>query len=468
MNLKHKSDSNFENIYLYNTLSKSKEKFVPIREGEVGMYHCGPTVYNVAHIGNLRSYVFADTLRRIFEFNGYKVKQVINITDIGHLTSDADEGEDKMVKALKREGEDLTLEALKKVGHKYFDLYKQDLTKLNILLPNVFAFASEHIAEDVSLVEILLNKDIAYKISDGIYFDISKYPEYGKLGGSASDEHSRVGINPEKRNSQDFALWKFADSSQLGFEAPFGVGFPGWHIECSAMAMKYLGETFDIHTGGVDHVSIHHNNEIAQSEAATGKPFAHYWMHNNFITMGEEKMAKSEGNVLSLDSLEQKGLDPLAYRYWLLTSRYSTRVDYSSEALEAAQNAHNKLKRNIQELPEGGSVQKDLLLIFTETINDDLNTPESLAFVWKILKDEDVSPGDKKATILEFDKVLGLKLDEKEEEIVIPQEVLDLAKAREQARKEKNWAESDRLRDEIQHAGFIVKDTQDGPKILPI
>ena len=454
-------------IYLYNTLTKKKEKFIPIHEGKVSMYNCGPTVYNVAHIGNLRAYVFADTLRRMFEYNKYQVKQIINVTDIGHLTSDADDGEDKMVKALRRENKPFTIEGLKEVAIKYFELFKNDLEKLNILSPETFSFASEHIKDETNLIQILLDKDIAYKISDGIYFDISKFPEYGKLGGSSSDEHSRIGINPEKKNTQDFALWKFSNNENLGFDADFGKGFPGWHIECSAMAMKYLGETLDVHTGGIDHTSVHHNNEIAQSEAATGKPFVHYWMHNNHITIGEEKMAKSGGNILSLDEIISQGINPLAYRYWLLTSRYSTRMDYSLEALEGANNAYSKLVRQIQELPDGGSIQKDFLQNFNEMINDDLNTPEALALVWKILKDESVSPADKKATILEFDKVLALNLGKKEN-IIISENVMHLAQTREEARKNKNWAESDRLRDEIQKFGFSVKDTENGPQILPI
>lgn len=292
-------------VFLYDTLKKEKREFSPIKEGEVSMYHCGPTVYDYLHIGNLRTFLLADFLRRVFEFNGYKVHQVMNITDIGHLTSDADSGDDKMTKALIREGKELTLENMKQLALFYSDVFKNDLKNLNILTPNSLPMASDHIQEDIDLISLLTKKGFTYKTSDGLYFDTLKYPEYGKLGGiSVIDEkelQSRLAQNSEKKDPRDFALWKF--NNTLGYEAPWGKGFPGWHIECSAMSMKYLGESFDIHTGGIDHISVHHNNEIAQSESVTGKPLANYWLHGAFLTVKDSKMAKSSGEFITLKSL---------------------------------------------------------------------------------------------------------------------------------------------------------------------
>jgi len=284
-------------VFLYNTLTGKKEEFKPLKTGEATVYTCGPTVYNYAHIGNLRAYVFADVLRRTLEYAGYKVKQVMNITDVGHLTSDADDGDDKMIKALKREGKPFTFEAMQEIARKYETAFKEDLRALNIEIPRDVPRASEHITEDIELARILLEKDVAYRTSDGIYFDISKYPEYGTRGGfklGELKEGARVAVNAEKKNPRDFSLWKFS-TTDLGWDfPPYGKGFPGWHIECSAMSRKYLGQPFDIHTGGIDHIPTHHQNEIAQSEAAYGLPLANYWMHNEHLNMGEAKMAKSD------------------------------------------------------------------------------------------------------------------------------------------------------------------------------
>ena len=270
-----------QKIFLFNTLGKEKRQFIPINKKEIGMYSCGPTVYNYMHIGNLRAYVFADTLKRTLEYSGYKVKHIMNVTDIGHLTSDADDGEDKMVKALKREGKEMTLENLRAIGNFYFEKFKEDFKTINIISPEKFVFASDEIPAQTKLIGTLLEKGFAYKTSDGIYFDTEKLSDYGRLGGANSEMEARIAQNEEKKNPRDFALWKFADQNGIGFEASFGKGFPGWHIECSAMAMKYLGNTFDVHTGGIDHIPVHHNNEIAQSEAATGKLLANYWMLKN-------------------------------------------------------------------------------------------------------------------------------------------------------------------------------------------
>ncbi len=439
------------------------------------MYNCGPTVYDYAHVGNLRAYVFADILRRTLEYLDYKVNQVVNVTDIGHLSGDGDEGEDKMTKALKREGKPMTLSAMREIADFYFEAFKVDLKKLNNKEPEHFPFASDHIKEDIDLIEKLTEKGYTYRTSDGIYFDTDKMPNYGKLGNqsdSASSKHSRIGINPEKKNSRDFAIWKF--NSELGYDAPFGKGFPGWHIECSAMSMKYLGETFDIHTGGIDHIPVHHNNEIAQSESATGKPYVNYWLHNAFVNMGENKMAKSEGGFITLEALEERGVHPLSYRYWLLQAKYSTQIEFGFEALQGAQNGFKKLLKEIQGLDGGGTVDKNYIEKFNSVIDDDLNTPEALALLQTLLKDESVPDANKKATILEFDKVLGLNLDSLSLSDTylnirdLPHVVQNLIEKRENARKNKEWIESDKIRDELKSRGYQIEDKPEGPQINPL
>jgi len=440
-----------------------------LKEGVVSMYNCGPTVYNYAHIGNLRSYVFADVLRRTLEYNGYSVKQIINVTDIGHLSSDNDEGEDKMTKALKREGKPLTLEAMKEVANFYFETFKKDLLALNIEMPHEFPFASDNIKEDIELIQKIIDKGFTYNISDGIYFDTSKFPGYGKLGNIPvpDDEHSRIGLNPEKKNSRDFALWKFND--KLGFDAPFGKGFPGWHIECTAMSVKYLGPEFDIHTGGIDHIPVHHNNEIAQAEAV-GYPYSHYWMHNAFINIESGKMAKSEENFIKLETLREKSLDPLAYRYLLLTAQYSSPLQFSWEALEGAQTALKNLRSFVSFFLEGEKprieVMKNYENEFLSYINNDLDTAKALAYIWQIVKDNNISQDERKYLIKKFDKVLGLELD-KFENLGVPGNVQSLMIERNQARNDKNFEKSDELRKKIESFGFEVKDTPEGSIILP-
>ena len=462
-------------IHLHNTLSGNKETFKPLQDDHVTMYNCGPTVYNYAHIGNLRSYVFADLLRRMFEYNDYTVKQVMNITDIGHLVGDADDTEDKMTVALKREGKPLTLATMREVADFYFDKFKEDLLALNIELPTEFPFASDNVQEDIDLIHTLTEKGFTYKTSDGIYFDTSKFPEYGKLGNivqqNAEVEQSRIGLNPEKKNYRDFALWKFSGkfNAQLGYEADFGKGFPGWHIECSAMSRKFLGQPFDIHTGGIDHVPVHHNNEIAQSEAAYGVPLATYWMHNEHLNMGKEKMAKSGDNFITLQTLKERGINPLALRYFYLTAHYSTAMTFSWEALEGAETAWKRLKKFLQQNPEVklrgsspkfnfGVLEQEYKNTFIQYINDDLNTPQALALVWELIKDEKLSVGVKRSIILDFDKVLGLELDKPEETPEMTDEVKDLIEQRNDARAKKNWALSDELRDKIVALGFTVQD----------
>jgi len=459
-----------DRVRLYNTLTRRVEDFAPINEGEVRMYTCGPTVYDYAHIGNLRAYVFADVLRRTLEYAGYKVKQVMNITDVGHLQSDADEGEDKMTVALRREGKPLSTTAMREVADFYFAAFKEDLEKLNIESPEKFPFASDHIREEVALIQKLLEKGLAYKTGDAIYFDTKNFPGYGKLGGLQTDAESRV-VNPEKRDPRDFALWKF--NSELGYKASLGQGFPGWHIECSAMSMKYLGETFDIHTGGVDHIPIHHNNEIAQSEGATGKTFVKFWVHNAWLLVEENKMAKSAGSFFMLKDILGRGIDPLAFRFSLLMASYRSPVNFTWEALEGAASALKRLQRTYIGLGpaprsagkrELGEVSPEYQEEFRAHIFDDLDTPGALAAMWELLKDEKVSDADKKAILLDFDRVLGLGISEWQAE-EIPEEVLRLAREREKARAEKDFEESDALRDKINALGYEVRDTDEGQRI---
>lgn len=453
-------------IYLTNTLSKKKELFSPIHPGKVGMYHCGPTVYDSIHVGNLRAFLLADITRRVFAFNNYEVDQVMNITDIGHLVSDGDDGDDKMTKGLKREGLEVNLENMLKLARKYEEVFLADITDLNILRPKIIARASEHIVEDIDMIQKLEEKGFTYTISDGIYFDTEKMPDYGKLGGLSHSHESRIGEISEKKNPRDFALWKF--DNDKGWQSPWGQGFPGWHIECSGMSTKYLGDQFDIHTGGHDLASVHHNNEIAQSECATGHaPFVNYWLHNEFVNIGEEKMAKSGSNFITLQTVRDNNIDPLALRYLYLQSHYRSQVSFSWEALSAAQIALQKLHSIVAELPQNGVVNNEYKTLFTEMINDDLNTAGGLAIVWELLKNPDISAEDKKATLLDFDQVLGLKLTEQQPVDIseIPENIQKLLKEREIARSHKDWHSADLLRNEIYALGYEIKDTDEGQKI---
>jgi len=466
-------------IKIYNTLSRKKEVFKPIKVGEVGMYNCGPTVYDRAHIGNLRAYVFADTLRRMFEYNGYKVKQVVNITDVGHLVSDADSGEDKMTKALARENMPFTLAAMKDVGTKYFNAFVEDLKELNIELPAEFPRASEHIAEDIELIKALEKNGYVYAIKDGVYFDTQKFKGYGKLGNikpDSSKDVARIAVNPEKKNPADFVVWKLSSSANtIGWDSPWGKGFPGWHIECSAMSRKYLGQPFDIHTGGIDHIPVHHNNEIAQSEAAYGVPLADYWMHNAFITIRNSKMAKSAGGFITLETLQGESVSPLAYRYWLLTGHYRSPVNFTYEAVKAAQNGLIRLMATVSEYPEEGTVIPSYKARFEAYIADDLDLPQAVALVWDLIKDTEHTNANKRATILDFDKVLGLDIGSvprsndtgnNADGNDIPVDVQALAEAREEARKAKDWKKADAFRLEIESRGFEVSDNDKGFRIV--
>ncbi len=461
---------NSEKMKFYNTLTREKEDFSPITPNEVKMYTCGPTVYNYAHIGNFRAYIFADVLVRSLKYSGYKVNQVMNITDIGHLSSDADSGEDKMTKGLLREGKELNLKNMRALAEFYTEKFKEDAVKLNIELPPNLYFASDYIKEDVELIEKLEKNGYAYKTSDGIYFDTSKKEDYGVLWGgkrTSEESESRIGENSEKRHPADFALWKFNQS--LGFPSPWGKGFPGWHIECSAMGLKFLGDQFDIHTGGIDHISVHHTNEIAQSEAATGKkPFVRFWMHSDHVDIGEAKMAKAGENFLTVGTLVEKGINPVVYRFWALMANYRTKMNFHWEALEAAETALKRLYSLYMSLgAEVGNVSEEYQNKFKEYIGDDLNTPRALSLLWDLIKDENISDADKKATILDFDTVLGLGFENlKEEEI--PEQILKLVEERKTAKENKDFAKSDELRKEINYLGYEVKDTPEGQKVSKI
>lgn len=458
-------------LRLYNTLTRQKEDFTPIHKDFVGLYTCGPTVYNYAHIGNLRSYVFADILEKTLIFNNYKVKRVMNMTDIGHLASDADDGEDKMTKGLIREGKELTLANMKELGKFYAEKFKEDLLNLNIKIPEEICFASDYIKEDIDLVQILKDKGYAYNTSDGIYFDISKFSNYfqlsGKKNGFDGVNESRIDVNTEKINPADFAIWKL--NERIGFPSPFGQGFPGWHIECSAMSMKYLGEQFDIHTGGVDHINIHHTNEIAQSEAVTGKsPFVKFWMHNEHVDISGAKMAKSGDNFITLQSVKDKGLNPLAYRFWLLSAQYRTKMNFSWEAVMSAEIGLHKLYRMYLSLGNNiGTENQKYLEEFKNCINDDLNTPRTLVIMWNLLSDDTIENASKKATILKFDEILGLNLKNIQEQIV-PDEIKEILKEREEVRRRNDWQKSDELRKMIKDLGYDLKDTNEGTIVSKI
>lgn len=450
-------------LKLYNTLTREKEVFKPINKDFVTMYNCGPTVYWDQHIGNLKAYLFADLLKRVLEFNEYNVKQVINVTDVGHLKSTDDfgvdeSGEDKMEIAAKREGK-----TAKEVSHYYFNLFKKDLEKLNIKEPSVWSWATEHINDQINLIKTLEEKGFIYKTSDGLYFDTSKLEDYGelaKLDISGLNAGKRIDMS-EKKSKTDFALWKFSkpeDDRQQEWESPWGVGFPGWHIECSAMAMKYLGDTIDIHTGGIDHIPVHHTNEIAQSETATGKKFVNYWLHENFLTFKGEKVSKSKGGLFTLIDLEEKGFLPMSYRYYNLTAIYRKPMDFSIEILENAQNSYKKLKNIISQLTDDGKLNEEYLAKFKESINDDLNTPKALAVLWELVRDD--SAEGKYKTIKKMEEVFGLDLFEKDL-LEIPEEIKQMAEERLIAKRNKDFKKSDELREKINLLGWNIKDTKE-------
>ena len=462
-------------LKVYNTLTRKKEEFKTIKPGTATMYSCGPTVYNYAHIGNLRTYIFMDMLRRVLKYDGYKIKGVMNITDVGHLLSDGDDGEDKMEKAAKEQKK-----SPKEIADYYADVFFRDLERLNIGKPEIIAKATEHIPDMIKYVQDLVDKGYGYETSDGIYFDIEKFDGYGKLSRLNLDEQiagARVEVNTEKRHPADFALWKKAEKNHImQWQSPWGMGYPGWHIECSAMSRKYLGTTFDIHTGGVDHIPVHHENEIAQSEAREGVKTVNVWMHGEFMLVDGGKMSKSLKNTYTIDQLTERGYSPLAFRYFCLNAHYRKKLNFTFEGMDAAQTAYDRLTESLYKHKSSAErTNEDTIkkyeTQFSEAVNDDLNLPLALGVLWTMVKEKPSK--DVYETALRFDKVLGLGLQnvrapEKADDEPIPEQVSLLAQQRYDARKQKNWAESDRLRDEIKELGYTVTDGKDGYELNKI
>ncbi len=457
-------------LKLYNTLKRKKEEFKPIKEGEVGLYGCGPTVYWYAHIGAMRRYLMEDILVRVLASNGYKVKHIMNITDVGHLVGDSDVGEDKMEKAAKKEGRKAA-----DIAEFYFKVFKEDLKKLGILYPDIWCKATEHIKEQIELIQTLEKKGYTYKTSDGVYFDTSKFKNYGKLA-KLNKEELKAGARVEmreKKHNTDFALWKFSEEPgkrQQEWDSPWGLGFPGWHIECSAMSIKYLGEHFDIHTGAEDLIPVHHTNEIAQSECATGKKFVNYWVHSAFLNFKGEKVSKSTGGLYTISELENLGYKPLVYRYYVLLTNYRKPLDFDFANLDAAKTTFDRITHKILELKKEHHKGKDSTekyqKEFEKAINDDLNTSKAIQVLIKTIDDFDFDTKKKLALLEKMDEVLGLGVaNMKEEHVSVPKDVQTLIDARERLRKEKKWAESDVIRERIKEKGFIIKDTPQGPHI---
>jgi cysteinyl-tRNA synthetase len=463
-----------KDLYLYNTLSRSKELFTPIETGKVKMYCCGPTVYNYQHIGNLRTFFFEDILKRVLLFNGYDVFHVMNITDVGHLVSDDDEGEDKMEKGAEREGKTVW-----DIAEHYTAVFKEDMKRLNNLPPNVYSKATDYIREQIEMIECLEKKGFTYLTDDGVYYDTSKFPHYpdlAKLDIEGLQEGKRVKFSSEKRNITDFALWKFSpkDSTrQMEWESPWGKGFPGWHIECSAMSKKFLGPHFDIHCGGIDHIPIHHTNEIAQSEACNGEKYVNYWLHGEFLIEDIGKMSKSKGEFLTLQTLIDKGYSPMHYRYYLLNTHYRKKLNFSYEGLDTARNGYESLSNKIKQLKKEADSEnlpapaESYKKKFFNVINDDLNTSEGLAVLSEVLKDSALSPPQKLSTIYDMDKVFGLELESisLDTNEAISQEIIELANKRVEAKNNKDYTLADQLRNEIKDKGYEVMDTKDGYEI---
>lgn len=474
---------------LYNTLTKKIEEFKPIKKGEVKLYHCGPTVYWTQHIGNLRGMFCADLAVRTFKYLGYKVKHIRNYTDVGHLTSDGDEGEDKMEKGVRREGSNP-----QEIAIKYIKIFEQDTKELNLLEPTVKPMATEHINEMIEMTQTLVDKKYAYTTDLAIYFDISKVKNYTKLSGQILEKNiqnaGKSDVNdPQKKHPSDFALWFFKAGTHKNalqyWTSPFdsrlvenGQGFPGWHIECSAMSKKYLGDTLDIHMGGIEHIPVHHTNEIAQSESANGVPFSNYWLHNEHLLVDNKKMAKSEGTSFSLQEIKEKGFNPLSLRYLFLTANYRSKLNFTWKSLEANQNTLNRLydfiisslmkeakDTSTPSTHKDQSKNSDLSILnyknqFQNALENNFDTPKALALIWEMIRSKEIDHDNKKVALLEFDKVLGLDLDKiKKEEIIIPDDIKELIKQREKARKNKDWELSDELRDKINKRGYAMKDT---------
>jgi len=455
-------------LNLYNTLSRKKEEFTPIND-TVRIYSCGPTVYSFAHIGNFRAYVFMDTLRRVLKYNGYTLKHAMNITDVGHLESDADEGEDKIAKAAKKENKNPY-----EIAKYYTDIFLMDFDRLNIDRPEIICKATDHIKEMIEYVSDIVKNGYGYETSRGIYFDISKLDKYPVLSDRKVDEQiagARVEIDKEKRNPEDFALWiKAPESHIMKWESPWGLCYPGWHIECSAMSNKYLGEEFDIHTGGIDHIPTHHENEIAQCKGRCGRIPARFWMHCNFLTVDGGKMSKSLGNIYTINTLMKRGIDPIAYKLFCFSSHYRNQLNFTFEGIEAANKSLTRLREGFRNHLDGNDEISDEEILeiksrFEEAINDDLNMPSAMGVVWETIRCPKKSRKIAEL-LLKFDEVLGIKMDEKpEKEVDIPEEIMKLVEERNQARKDKNWELSDKLRDIIKEKGYTVIDAKDGTKL---
>jgi cysteinyl-tRNA synthetase len=456
---------------LYNTLTRKKEEFKPLDEEETKIYSCGPTVYNFAHIGNMRTYIFMDILRRVLQYNGYKLNHIMNITDVGHLVSDADHGEDKMMKTAKEQQKTPW-----EIAEYYTSVFFKDLSALNIQKPERIVKATDHIDEMIEFVVGLVDKGYAYETSDGIYFDIQKFPGYGKLSRLNIEDQiagARVEVNEEKRHPADFALWKKAPKEHImQWPSPWGMGYPGWHIECSAMSRKYLGDVFDIHTGGVDHVPVHHENEIAQSEALLGKPAVNYWSHGEFLLVNNGKMSKSLNNNYTVEDLAQKGYEPLVYRYFCLNANYGNKLNFTWEGIQSAKVSLERFLEGALVHKNGTDyVEKEVIAAFKDefeaAINDDLNIPKALGTAWNVIKSHKKSK-DLFDLLVQMDLILGLDIAKvqpkvQNEDELTPQ-IEGLISERQQARKDKNWKRSDEIRDELKAMGIVLEDTPEGVK----
>lgn len=462
-------------FYIYNTLSREKETLIPVQENKVGMYTCGPTVYNYAHIGNLRTYIFEDVLKKALRYLGYNVKHVMNITDVGHLQSDADEGEDKMELGAKRENKTVW-----EIAKFYEDAFLDDCNRLNVERPTVVSRATEHIQDMIDLIKVLEEKGYTYISNGNVYFEIDKFKDYNKLANLSIEEleaGSRVEVDANKKNPLDFVLWftnsKFKNQI-MQWDSPWGRGFPGWHIECSAMSIKYLGERIDIHCGGIDHIPVHHTNEIAQSEGALGHKWVNYWMHGEFLVLDGGKMSKSKGDFLTLSRIEEAGFSALDYRYFCLQSRYRKQLVFSFDALKDAQNSYKKLKSKISSIIKSVNdndrfEDSNINLYkqkFAEQISDDLNMPNAFTVLSEVIKNGDLTNKEKAYLIEDFDKVLSLDLlveDSEESNADIDEELVNrLIAERNQARKDKNWAKADELRDELGKLNIEILDSKEG------
>ncbi len=459
-------------LKLYNTMTRSVDPFAPLDPPRVGLYTCGPTVYDWQHIGNLRTYVFEDVLKRALQAEGYEVKHVMNVTDVGHLVSDADEGEDKMEVGARREGKSAW-----ELADYYWGEFRRHLSDLNVLEPDIWCKATDHIQAQIDQVRALEERGLTYTIDDGVYFDTAQLDDYGKLARLDREElkaGARVELVEGKRNITDFALWKFSPKDQqrqMEWDSPWGVGFPGWHIECSAMACHYLGAQFDIHCGGVDHIKVHHTNEIAQAEGATGKkPWVRWWMHGEFLVLESDKMSKSKGNFITLDTLSEDGIDPLAYRYFCLNAHYRKQLTFSRDALSSAARGFARFKHAAIGLREGaggeaGQPLEEFTTPFFEAVADDLNMPQAMAAAWSLLRASNAPAADRYATLLAMDRVLGFEVAQLQaEETEVPEEIQALIAQRDEARKKRDFAEADRLRDEIQARGYVLEDSAQGTK----